>query len=226
MLLETDTASENMRKDLLFFSSHNEPAFRFYAFKDDCVTVGYSQDMSAELDTQRAAVLGIDIAKRPTGGGIVFHSRYDVVFCCVLPLDLFPKGFMSAYHFVSDIIVSALEQAGIDACKTGVAEEDAGDRLCFSSAKEYEITCDGKKLVGIAQKRTRGKILQQGTICVSRPDDKIFSILRKAADSSRYFRSAAVLDDVAGGDVGKNRFLKGLKKIFSERFETKSLSVV
>ncbi len=222
MFFEKDTAVGNMQKDVDFFASHDRPAFRFYGFSGDCITAGYSQDIGSEIDLAKAKRLGVDVAKRPTGGGMVFHSSHDIAFCCVFPAKLFPKGFMSAYHFVSDALLAALKQTGAGAEKHEGERpcEPSGGRLCFSGAKDYEIAFGGKKLAGIAQKKTRDKILQQGTICVSRPGDTVFSVLRDSIDSDGYFKSAALLNDIVG-EGGGQRLLSFLNGVFSERFETK-----
>lgn len=225
MLLEKDSAAGNMKRDIEFFAMHDSPAFRFYGFNSDCITAGYSQDIASEVDLDKAGILGIDIAKRPTGGGIVFHSCEDIAFCCVLPTGMFPNGFMSAYHFVSDIVLDVLRQEGVMADKHADVPGGSAD-LCFSGAKEYEITFGGKKLVGIAQKRTREKILQQGTICISRPQMDAAAMLKKKHDNKDCFGSAAMLDEVTSNAVAKDRFLFSLNRLFRERFENPPIYVL
>ncbi|MFA5104773.1 MAG: hypothetical protein WC527_06320 [Candidatus Margulisiibacteriota bacterium] len=219
MLFEKDSAFANMQKDIEFFSVCDRPAFRLYGFNTDCITAGYFQDIASEIDIEKANLLGIDIAKRPTGGGIVFHSSHDIAFCSVLPSDMFPKGFMSAYHFVSDIVLDALKQAGIGAKKHtgGLSADDK--RLCFSGAQDYEITYGGKKLVGIAQKRTKEKILQQGTICISRPQKEIVSVLRKQYGGNNCYGYTAMLDEIIGKTGTRDAFLSFADRLFRERFE-------
>jgi len=225
MLFEKDSAAGNMQKDIEFFALHDRPAFRFYGFNDDCITVGYSQDISSEIDLKKADLMGIEVAKRPTGGGIVFHSSLDIAFCCVLPSGMFPNGFMSAYHFVSDIVLAVLRQEGIMAEKYTNAPGESTN-LCFSGAKEYEITLDGKKLVGVAQKRTKEKILQQGTICISRPQKDMVPVLKKQCDDKRYLRSAAMLNDATGEAGFPDALLSCMGKKFSEQFENLPFSML
>lgn len=217
-----------MQEDMRFFSVHDRPALRFYGFDSDCITAGYSQDIASEIDLKKAQMSGIDVAKRPTGGGIVLHSSADIAFCCVLPSKIFPEGFMSAYHFVSDIILCALRHTGVMAEKKLCATAGSGDcgNLCFSGAKEYEITLGGKKLVGIAQKRTREKILQQGAISIARPRKDMVSVIRNKCSSRRYLEFPAILEDVHGMDWARDEFLRFAGKSFNRKFEKPAFSVL
>lgn len=228
MVFEIDSPAGNMKKDIEFFALHDRPVFRFYGFNSDCITAGYSQDIASEIDLEKAGFLGIDIARRPTGGGIVFHSDTDIAFCCVLPLRLFPGGFMSAYHFVSDIVLDVLKHAGVRAEKCGGVSGalTADRRLCFSDAKEYEIAFEGKKLVGIAQKRTKEKILQQGAICVSRPRKDMLSVLMEKCAGKGLPAYGSMLNEITGNTLSRDELLSSMTKIFSERFEKLAVAVL
>ncbi|MEK7376907.1 MAG: hypothetical protein AABZ57_07090, partial [Candidatus Margulisiibacteriota bacterium] len=109
-----------------------------------------------------------EIVKRPTGGGIVSHGTDEVTYSVVCPIQLLPEGLMGAYYYISGIIVKALKRLSVDAKigrgARGIGYRQRTNELCFSNTREYEITFDGKKLVGSAQKRGRNAMLQQGSI--------------------------------------------------------------
>ncbi|MFH2033416.1 MAG: hypothetical protein ABIJ26_01750 [Candidatus Margulisiibacteriota bacterium] len=119
--------------------------------------------------------------KRPTGGGIVFHNEAEVTYSLVMDKNdpRLPKGLVPAYKVISKAIVCALRKVGVDAkIGTRVSRlrraqssrhqgiKEKGEELCFAWPAEYEVVCQGKKIVGSAQKRGRKALLQQGSIFV------------------------------------------------------------
>ena len=195
------SGAENMAIDLEMFKTCNAPKVRIYSWKNKCISYGYAQKIDELINMEKAKQDGWDIVKRPTGGGIVYHSTDEVTYCVVCPLQLLPKGLMGSYYYISDIIVRALRSLGVEA-KMGDREPGPGNRdadcglrstvygtpqneLCFSNTREYEVTVDGKKLVGSAQKRGRHAMLQQGSVqfsgmCLENPPhfNEIASALR------------------------------------------------
>lgn len=201
-------ASENMLRDISLFNSSAEPSVRIYGWSRPSITVGYFQDIEKEIDTIKASDLGIDVVKRPTGGGIVFHTTEDVTYCVAAPLSSIPGGLMDSYYFISDIILNALKNLGIKAelskrVTNGRSSLDfARDKpatnrsICFSSPREYEITLNGRKLVGSAQKRTKEKLMQQGTISVKKTPELFFSLLKKPIGMDAYYSSTIAVEEM------------------------------
>jgi lipoate-protein ligase A len=112
-----------------------------------------------------------DLARRPTGGGIVFHDIDEVVYCLVAPADskLLPGKLTEAYLVISELICEGLNELGYPVSVSRLAKQGLQRsirELCFAEAEEYEIVLGDKKIVGSAQRRTKNTILQQGTIKV------------------------------------------------------------
>ena len=170
-----------MRKDIYMFTECSSPTVRIYGWDKDCITYGYSQDMSKEIDLKKADELGIECAKRPTGGGLALHSKDDLAYCVVSPSEYMPKGIKGAYLYISTILLDALKELGVDAEIIGHRSKikDTHADLCFSSSLDHEITINGRKLVGSAQKRSREKVIQQGAISVSDIPENMYSVLLK-----------------------------------------------
>src|SRR5260221_13144552 len=64
--------------------SLQSPLFRHYKWEKKSITYGYFLDPNKYIDTQIAKEKGFDIAKRPTGGGMLFHYS-DFSFTVALP---------------------------------------------------------------------------------------------------------------------------------------------
>lgn len=163
-----------MAIDLEMFKHCNSPKVRIYSWKNKCISYGYSQKIDELIDLKSAEKDGWEIVKRPTGGGIVYHNVDEVTYSAACPLELLPEGLTGSYYYISRIIVSALRSLGVEA-RIGTGSRGKGqgarkmqDGLCFSDTREYEISVNGKKVVGSAQKRGRSAMLQQGSIQFSR----------------------------------------------------------
>ncbi len=142
--------------------------WRFYAWQPFAVTMGYNQDM-AGIDLEKCRSAGIDVVRRPTGGRAVFHAdEFTYSFFIDTALDN-----AELYKAVHEVIRLALRGLGIDAgfCRSTLREAKtdgaAGSVSCFTASARHELQVDGRKLVGSAQRRTRGVLLQHGSLPLS-----------------------------------------------------------
>jgi lipoate-protein ligase A len=148
-----------MALDEVLFTSADEPTLRFYRWQQPSLSFGYFSryaDVEAEAPQR-------DLVRRWTGGGIVLHGT-DVTYSLVVPHPYLPPSTAarSIYAFVHCAIADALgpvaqvELAAADAPKVSDA--------CFANAVTADLLARGRKIAGAAQRRTRGGLLQQGSI--------------------------------------------------------------
>lgn len=164
---DPETVSHQMQTDWTLFNQLESetlpPTLRLYTWSQPGQTCGYVQhDLSHPPS----------MVRRPTGGGIVFHDTTEVAYCLATPYhDRFPRRLMDGYYYVAHYIVEALHALGfpVSIKATPVLGLHRTSRLyCFDQTESHEITLNENiKVVGIAQRRTRKGILQQGTIKVS-----------------------------------------------------------
>lgn len=173
-----------MEFDLQLFHDYEQgkiaPTLRIYSWKPACITLGHSQKIETEIEIGRAAALGWDVIKRPTGGGIVFHNETEVTYSLVMDKDdpQLPKGLVPSYKKISEAVVAALNNCGVQAEINNSSLGIRHSSLCFSYPAEYEIVAQGRKLVGSAQKRGRKALLQQGSIFVSPTTSAVLELLK------------------------------------------------
>ena len=145
------------------------PTLRFYRWNPPCVSLGQSQ--SAELlDLNRCAHLGWDIVRRTTGGRAVLHHD-ELTYSIAAPLNE-PRvagGVLKSYQRLSLGLLTGLQLMGATpqratSDKPVLSQQSAA---CFEIASDYELTIDGRKLIGSAQKRSRNLVLQHGSIPLS-----------------------------------------------------------
>lgn len=109
----------------------------------------------------------IPFVRRITGGRAVLHAdeiTYSII--CNDREELFREGISGAYRMISECLLEALRDIEIDAVMhTSCSKEYTSLRSsCFHSPSKYEITIDGKKLIGSAQRRLKTAFLQHGSI--------------------------------------------------------------
>lgn len=142
------------------------PTLRFYAWAPPCLSLGRGQPLAdADQDACRAA--GVDIVRRPTGGRAILHT--DELTYSVSLLQSDPRaegGVVESYRRLSEGLLEGLRRLAVQAAQAvSRGSVDAADTaVCFETPADYEITVGGRKLVGSAQWRARGGVLQHGTL--------------------------------------------------------------
>ena len=165
----------NMALDEKIFHRYMEdgiPVFRVYGWESPSFTYGVSQKPENEIDIKRCALDGVQIAKRMTGGGVLFHHdeiTYSLV--CVKEDIGEPDGVFVSYRKICAFLIYFYRSLGLDASFALEAEDfnvlRAPHELCSASREKYDIVINGRKIGGNAQKRKRLAVFQHGSIPIS-----------------------------------------------------------
>lgn len=136
---------------------------RFYRWKRPSVTIGYFQILEDEVDVGECARSGVEVIRRITGGGAVYHDL-EITYSLAVPLSggLSHGTVLDSYRRICEPIVETLRSFGIEA----------------SYAPVNDILAGSKKLSGSAQTRRDGVLLQHGTILIGLRREKMFRCLR------------------------------------------------
>ena len=158
------TGSRNMALDhaLADCLEAGEGVVRLYAWDPPTISFGRNEPSRGLYDLEGAAREGIAFVRRPTGGRAVFHDA-EVTYAVVAPLRVL-GGLRDAYHTINRGLVDGLRSLGVDAHLEdagAVLAPDAGP--CFQVPATGEVTAIGRKLVGSAQVRLGGALLQHGS---------------------------------------------------------------
>jgi len=141
---------------------------RFYRWKPSGVSVGRFQEVSEEVHVENCRRHGVDIVRRITGGGAVYHdSEGEITYSVVVhEQDLGSKDVVSAYNRLCRGLVEAAKNLGVRA------------DFCPGNPKHCpNITIDGRKFSGSAQARKKGVLLQHGTFLMRTGLEKMFTFL-------------------------------------------------
>ncbi len=137
---------------------------RFYAWSPPCLSLGRHQPARGRYDLEAARERGIDVVRRPTGGRAIYHHR-ELTYAVAAPAGLW-GGLRSAYRRINRALLRGLSRLGAEVAEAGRDARVPGpsSRACFRDPLPGEIVAGGRKLVGSAQWRDRGALLQHGSI--------------------------------------------------------------
>lgn len=153
---------------------------RLYRWEPGCLSFGRNQTALGRYDGDRAAALGYDVVRRPTGGRSVLH-HHELTYSVTAPASW--GSLREVYVRINRALAAGLRLLGVDAV---VHESATGPtprptvRACFRDPLPGEVTVAGRKLVGSAQWRDAGALLQHGSILI-RNEQKLVEDLRTGA---------------------------------------------
>ncbi|HMD89085.1 MAG TPA: biotin/lipoate A/B protein ligase family protein [Anaerolineaceae bacterium] len=138
------------------------PTIRFYGWSPSAISIGFFQGLLNEVNLDACQQAGVDVVRRLTGGGAVYHdSDGEVTYSILGPVEIFPQKILDSYRVICSDILFALQLLGIQANFEPI----------------NDLTVDGKKISGNAQTRRSGVLLQHGTILYKVDVETMFSLL-------------------------------------------------
>jgi len=200
------------------------PTLRFFAWEPPCLSIGYNQ-AADEVDITRCQQAGVDLIRRPTGGRAILHTD-ELTYSIVAPQGE-PRvagGVVESYRRLSAGLVRGLRLLGVDVAQAEAGHGQDADvsAACFDAPSAYEVTAGGKKLVGSAQVRRRGAVLQHGSLPLQGDITRICYYLVVPSEERRQelrqeLRArATLLELVLGRVVPFAQVVEALLKGFSE----------
>ena len=208
------------------------PTLRFYGWTPPCLSLGYAQP-AADVDAERLSRLGYDWVRRPTGGRAILHTD-ELTYSVIVPMDE-PRvrgGVVESYQQLSAGLLRGLGRLGLsvradkeyDGALTGLPKGP----VCFEVPSNYEITVgDGaggrpRKLLGSAQVRKLGVVLQHGTLPLTGDIGRICDVLcftgeaERGQARQRVAARATTVAQVIGREVSWQAAAEALAQGFAE----------
>jgi len=183
---------------------------RLYEWTEPTVSFGRHEPARGHYDPHGA----ITYVRRPTGGRAVLH-REELTYAVVFPAA---RGLRAAYVEIHEALRTALALLGVrdgTLAAPGPSASPVGGGTCFEQPVGGEVLVPAGKLVGSAQARLGGAILQHGSLL--RVDDQTsLEDLRGGAEGAVY--PAATLEGVLGAAPSVLRLREALRTAFAQRF--------
>ncbi len=216
--LEVHSAFENMAIDEAIMLSMKEgkvsPTLRFYRWKPTAVSIGTFQGMNDEVDVDFCKSNNIDVIRRITGGGAVYHD-YDgeITYSIILPKGhrLAPDDIVESYKVLCNGVIKGVKHLGIDADFKPI----------------NDVISHGKKISGNAQTRRHSCLLQHGTVLLNLDVNMMFQALKVPIEKISDKMIADVkervtsITDILNRNVGIEEVHTALKKGFSDALQVK-----
>jgi lipoate-protein ligase A len=165
------------------------PTLRLYGWEPATLSLGRSQRADGSHDAGVMAREGIGLVRRPTGGGAVLHEferTYAVIGALGVPP--FPGGVIATYRTIADALRNAMMRLGVAVIPVEPARGSPRDAAaaCFERLGAWELAVNGRKLVGSAQARRRGALLQHGSIPIRLDPSRLATVLGSPVEASRF----------------------------------------
>jgi len=170
--LETHSAFMNMAIDEAVLRVRMENlvpnTLRFYCWNPSAVSIGRFQNVENEVLLGNCRNFGVDVVRRITGGGTVYHGAEDEITYSVVvrKSELDAPDITSVYAKIYDGLAGAVKMLGLR------ADFNVGDKGHCPN-----ITIKGKKISGSAQCHKGEVVLQHGTFLVDVDLEKMFTFL-------------------------------------------------
>lgn len=195
--------------------------FRVYAWDRPTLSLGRHERARDRFDAARIAAQGIGVVRRPTGGRALLHDR-EVTYSVTAPVGApgFAPSLRESYAAINSVLLDALARLGVSATIAGSARRLRPLRpegaACFAEPSAGELTVGGAKLVGSAQLREEGALLQHGSILLADDQPAIDALRTSDAAALSVTASAATLGAILGREVGYGEVRDALAGAFEQ----------
>lgn len=214
-MIDTGVASAQANMDidrglLNDLQPDSEPIIHFYDWSGPAATCGHFIQPEKYLSMDAVALNSLDLGKRPTGGGLIFHLS-DLAFSVLIPSShgLYSLNTLENYSCINKIVIQAICEflgKSLNIALLQSSSEKGYPKFCMAQPTIYDVMIEGKKVGGAAQRRTKSGFLHQGSISLGVPAyewiEKIVLNPLELIDSMRQYSFYLI-----EGDPSKN-FLK------------------
>ncbi|MBS0656308.1 MAG: lipoate--protein ligase family protein [Verrucomicrobia bacterium] len=203
----------------------DRPRVRFYEWERKSITYGHFIDPDKWLAQKKVKLLGFDTARRPTGGGLIFHYA-DFSYTVAVPIH-HPKcsqTVLDNYHLVNSALLEAISSiSGAFSLQAASDARGTFTELCMATATQYDLIYAGRKLGGSAQRKTTGGFVHQGTLFLAPPNweemEEVLRMPKEAIEAMKGCSGALCNNDISKQELFELRHK--LKQAFRAALNTK-----
>jgi lipoyl(octanoyl) transferase len=212
------------------------PTLRLYAWDPPCLSLGHAQPF-ADVDEERLKARDWEVVRRATGGRAILHTD-ELTYSVIAPLDE-PRvegSVLESYNRLAQALLLAVKRLEVPVeMKEGKTDNNGSPNpVCFEVPSTYEITVNGKKLIGSAQARKKEGVLQHGSLPLTGDLTRICQALvfedetARENAARRLLERATTVESALGREVGweaaAQAFVGAFEAQLGLRFERGELS--
>jgi lipoate-protein ligase A len=179
---------------------------RFYGWSPPCLSFGRNQAARGRYDPEAARARGIDVVRRPTGGRAVLHRR---------EITYLARGLAEVGVPLDSVASFETRSGGTNAAPLPLA------RACFRDPLPGELTSGGGKLVGSAQWRVDGALLQHGSILIHDDQSQVDALLLAPPAGEPLSTGACSIHELLGRVPSGEEMLSALAAGFADEFDVR-----
>lgn len=143
--------------------NRNSIFLRLYRWSEATISLGHFQDAAEQHRDPRLASL--PTVRRLSGGGAILHHHEQTYSCCLPPSHPLAQQPSQLYEQIHAVFVEWLSDFGIDVAPRGRDSSRPDEPfLCFLREAAPDLVVNGHKVLGSAQRRRRGAVLQHGSL--------------------------------------------------------------
>lgn len=203
---EVKNGHENMQidNDLLNSAISQKlecPIFRLYGWSPACISLGKNQD-DGFVDRQFLKDTGIDIVRRLTGGRALLHDN-EITYSYICPVNYLQNGenVIKSYIEISQILIDKFNKIGIELGFGTSKKLNTKFDYCMLLSTGADLCYQGKKLIGSAQCRKNGYILQHGSILYDYDRELLEKIFHEKVETSSITSIREINPDLSKKDI-------------------------
>jgi len=201
------------------------PTLRLYAWNPPCLSLGHAQPFS-DVDVNRLKQRGWEVVRRATGGRAILHTD-ELTYSVIAPSNE-PRvegSVLESYNRLAQALLLAVKSLEIPVEMKEAVTQDGilrNNPVCFEVPSTYEITVNGKKLIGSAQARKKEGVLQHGSLPLTGDLTRICQALifeneaKREEASKRLLERATTIESALGVGVSWEK----AQQAFIHAFET------
>jgi lipoyl(octanoyl) transferase len=179
------------------YRGESKPTLRLYSWNPPCLSLGRAQPF-ADVDMERLKSHGWEVVRRATGGRAILHTdelTYSVTGSADEPI--LAGDVLESYNRLAQALMYAVRELGLPVEMKEHAAQPAtknSNPVCFEVPATYEITVNGKKLIGSAQARKKEGVLQHGSLPLTGDLTRICQALVFKDETAREIATQRLLD--------------------------------
>jgi lipoyl(octanoyl) transferase len=228
---ERDGQYHMSRDEALALAMHEDSSapnvLRLYSWSPAALSLGYQQP-ERSVDLEACRVHGIDVVRRPTGGRAVLHKN-ELTYAVIWRVP-FEIGIQRSHDLIVEALIESLSALGGKSLmisdssatiKDAYRPGELSNAACFLSTSRNEVTFNGRKTIGSAQRRFGNVLLQHGSILLNKEHLLLPDLLDlHAADRDRMRalleRQTADLSEVFDRQIGIEEATNSVRLSFIE----------
>lgn len=216
------TGEENMRIDSELLEEAiqtqiQEPIFRLYAWSPKCVSLGRNQGVNALSQQSNSsckeiietcAKSSINVVRRVTGGRALLHDN-EITYSYITPISAITEGesVSKSYKYISGILINFFKTLGVELTLGDNKHVSTKHDYCMLISTGADVCYHGKKIIGSAQFRKSGYILQHGSILFDYDKTLLEKLFNETVDTDCITTVNEILPDMT-----KEKFISAFEE--------------